>query len=91
VYSILHTVKLSSGKTFAVRVQNGHLQENFHSCMLVLHIDIADRQGYMIPTCWHFCMAAGLQHIAQLIPSKWVLPQFRYGEHLPSVWGIVLI
>jgi len=74
-----------------VRVQNGHSWENFCGCMLVLHIDIVNRQGHVTLTCWRFCMAARLQHIAQLIPSEWVLPQFRYGEHLPSVWGIILI
>jgi len=46
--------KLSSGKTFTIRVQNGHLWENFRGCMLVLHIDIADQQGHMTSTCWHF-------------------------------------
>jgi len=83
--------KLSSGKTFMVRVQNGHSWENFCGCMFVIHIDIADQQGHVTLTCWHFCMAAGLQHITQLMPSEWVLPQFRYGERLPSVQGIVLI
>jgi len=74
-----------------VRVQNGHSWENFHGCMLVLHIDNANRQGHVTPTCWHFCMTAGLQCITQLMPSEWVSPQFRYGECLPSVQGIVLI
>jgi len=74
-----------------VRVQNWHSWENFHSCMLVLHINIANQQGNVTPTCWHYCMAARLQCIAQLMPSEWVFPQFRYGERLPSVWGIVLI
>jgi len=59
------------GKTFVVRVQNGHSRENFCSCMLVIHIDIAidsipyvgytiydiaDWQGHVTPTCWHFCI-----------------------------------
>ena len=33
--TIPYTVKLLSGKTFAVRIQNCHLQENFHASMLV--------------------------------------------------------
>jgi len=33
---LLNSVYLSSGKTFAVRMKNGHLRENFGGCMLVL-------------------------------------------------------
>ena len=34
-YSILYTAKLSSGKTFAVRVQNCYSQKNIHASMPV--------------------------------------------------------
>jgi len=49
-----YTAKLLCGKTFTVWVVNGHSQENFHSYMLVLIVDFADRQGHMTLTCWHF-------------------------------------
>ena len=35
VYGLPYTAKLSSRKTFVVRVQNFHLQENFYGSMLV--------------------------------------------------------
>jgi len=58
---ILYTAKFSSGKTFAVRVQNGHSQENFRGCMLILILLLLiDKLGHMTLTCWHF-----LYHIWQ--------------------------
>ena len=35
ITKLTYTAKLLSGKTFAVRVQNLHLRENFHGSMLV--------------------------------------------------------
>jgi len=87
---IPYMAKTCEWEIFVVRIQNGHLWKNFHSCMLVLIVDIADRWGYVTPTCCHFSYCSRTAAYCTT-NAFWVGVTFRYGEHLPSVQGIVLI